>query len=332
MNGLYALLAVLVLVGIAFAGAQSGMQFLFGVIVPYLAVILFLTGFIYRIWKWVKTPVPFKITTTCGQQKSLPWIKSSNLESPHTAAGVWGRMFLEVFFFRSLFRNTEIGLKEGPKLVYGDTKYLWAAGIAFHYSFLFILIRHFRFVMEPVPAFVGCMEFMDSFFQIGLPIIYITDGVLLAAVGYLFLRRVVEPKLRYISLASDYFPLFLILGIGITGVLMRYFPFGRVDIISVKDMAMGLVNFHPVIPQGIGALFYIHFFLVSFLIAYFPYSKLMHMPGVFLSPTRNMQNDNRARRYVNPWNPEVKLHTYAEYEDEFRDVMKAAGMTLEKEE
>jgi len=27
----------------------------------------------------------------------------------------------------------------------------------------------------------------------------------------------------------------------------------------------------------------------------------------------------------------VKLHTYEEYEDEFRDVMKAADMPLEKE-
>ena len=95
---------------------------------------------------------------------------------------------------------------------------------------------------------------------------------------------------------------------------------------------MGLVSFSPIVPEGIGVLFYIHLFLVCVLFAYFPFSKLMHAGGVFLSPTRNMTNDNRVRRHINPWNPKVKLHTYAEYEDEFRDVMKAAGMPLEKEE
>ena len=47
------------------------------------------------------------------------------------------------------------------------------------------------------------------------------------------------------------------------------------------------------------------------LFAYFPFSKLMHMGGVFLSPTRNLANNNRMRRHVNPWNPEVEVHTYA---------------------
>ena len=94
---------------------------------------------------------------------------------------------------------------------------------------------------------------------------------------------------------------------------------------------MGLVTFSPVIPQTIGSIFYIHLFLVSALLAYFPMSKLMHMAGVFLSPTRNLANNNRAVMHVNPWNYPVKVHTYAEYEDDFRDKMKAAGLPVEKE-
>jgi nitrate reductase gamma subunit len=57
----------------------------------------------------------------------------------------------------------------------------------------------------------------------------------------------------------------------------------------------------------------------------------MHMGGIFLSPTRNLANNNRMRRHVNPWNYEVKTHTYEEYEDEFRPVMIAAGLPVEKE-
>nr|NIP42934.1 menaquinol oxidoreductase [candidate division Zixibacteria bacterium]NIR65035.1 menaquinol oxidoreductase [candidate division Zixibacteria bacterium]NIS16995.1 menaquinol oxidoreductase [candidate division Zixibacteria bacterium]NIS46820.1 menaquinol oxidoreductase [candidate division Zixibacteria bacterium]NIT53366.1 menaquinol oxidoreductase [candidate division Zixibacteria bacterium] len=78
-------------------------------------------------------------------------------------------------------------------------------------------------------------------------------------------------------------------------------------------------------------MFYIHLFSVSVLFGYFPFSKLMHMGGVFMSPTRNMANNNREKRHVNPWDYPVKTHTYEEWEDEFRDVMKAAGMPLEKE-
>ncbi|HSR11750.1 MAG TPA: menaquinol oxidoreductase, partial [Thermodesulfobacteriota bacterium] len=81
----------------------------------------------------------------------------------------------------------------------------------------------------------------------------------------------------------------------------------------------------------IGLPFFIHLFLVTALAVYLPFSKLMHMGGVFLSPTRNMANDNRMRRHVNPWNYPVKVHTYEEYEDEFRARMKAAGLPVEKE-
>ena len=66
------------------------------------------------------------------------------------------------------------------------------------------------------------------------------------------------------------------------------------------------------------------------LLAYFPFSKLMHMAGVFLSPTRNLSNDSRIVRHVNPWNYPVKVHTYEEYEDEFRDKMIEAGLPVEK--
>jgi nitrate reductase gamma subunit len=128
---------------------------------------------------------------------------------------------------------------------------------------------------------------------------------------------------------TDYFPLFLIMGIAISGILMRHIY--KVDVVGVKELAMGLVAFKPVVPEGIGFIFFVHLFFVSVLFAYFPFSKLMHLGGVFLSPTRAMANNTRMKRHVNPWDYEVKTHTYEEYEDEFRDVMRAAELPLEKE-
>ena len=78
-------------------------------------------------------------------------------------------------------------------------------------------------------------------------------------------------------------------------------------------------------------MFYGHLFLVCVLLAYFPVSKLTHMAGVFLSPTRNMANSNRRVRHINPWDYPVKVHTYAEYEDDLRDKMKVAGIPVEKQ-
>jgi nitrate reductase gamma subunit len=331
MRALVSFIAVLLLAGIAYAGVEgANLRFLFGVIIPYAAFVLFVGGMIVRILKWAGAPVPFRIPTTTGQQKSLPWIKHSKIESPATLPGVIVRMALEVLFFRSLFRNLKTQQYEGGRVAYGEAKWLWLAGLAFHWSFLIILVRHLRFFIEKVPASIQLIEGLDSFLQIGAPLLYMTDAVILLAVTYLFLRRVGIPQMRYLSLIADYFPLFLILGIAVSGVLMRYFY--KTDIVNVKVLAMGLISLKPAVPaETIGVIFYIHLFLLSALFAYFPMSKLVHLGGVFLSPTRNLANNSRMKRHVNPWNYPVHVHTYQEYEDEFRAKMKGAGLPVEKE-
>ena len=330
MNAIVSFVAVLLLALAAYAGASvPGLRSLFGVVIPYAAFVIFVGGMIMRIMKWASSPVPFRIPTTTAQQKTLPWIKHSTIESPSSGLGVVARMALEVLFFRSLFRNVKTQTYEGGRLAYGEAKWLWMAGLAFHYSFAIILFRHLRFFIEKVPATVQTVEMLDSFLQIGAPLLYMTDVVLLAAVTYLFLRRVGIPQVRYISLMADYFPLFLIFGIGLTGVLMRYFT--KTDIVSVKMLAMGLISFKPTVAETIGPMFFTHLFLLSVLFAYFPVSKLVHMGGVFLSPTRNLANNSRAVRHINPWNYPVHVHTYDEYENDFRDKMKDAGIPVEKE-
>ena len=331
MKVIISFIVVLALVLVSYAGVTAlNAQYLFGIIIPYLAVLLFIGGMIARVLKWGSSPVPFRIPTTCGQQESLPWIKQSKLENPSTMLGVLGRMALEVFFFRSLFRNLKTQLGEDKQLSYGEAKWLWAAGLAFHWSFLIILIRHLRFFTETLPFPVQLVEGLDSFLQIGTPLLYMTDLVLLGAVLYLFLRRVGIPQLSYISLINDYFPLFLIFSIGLTGVLMRYFY--KTDIVSVKILAMSLVSFSPITPPAaIGPIFYVHLFLICTLFAYFPFSKLVHMAGVFMSPTRNLANNSRKKRHINPWNYPVHVHTYTEYENDFREKMKGAGLPVEKE-
>jgi nitrate reductase gamma subunit len=327
MAAFYSLILVLLLcVAGFFGGPAAGV--VFGVIIPYLAIAVFLIGIIYRVIGWANTPVPFRIPTTCGQQKSLPWIQSSRLENPNSGLGTVFRMVLEILLFRSLFRNTKAEIKDGPKLIFNERKFLWLAALAFHWSFLFILLRHLRFFLEPVPGCVLLAQALDGFFQIGTPVLYITDLIILAALAYLLIRRMSDSQVRYISLFADYFALFLLLGLAVSGVVLRYFI--KTDISEIKELAMGLVTFSPSVPAGAHPIFYIHIFMLSILVAYFPFSKLMHMGGVFLSPTRNLANNNRVKRHINPWDYPVKVHTYEEWEEEFREKIKAAGLPLEK--
>ena len=238
-------------------------------------------------------------------------------------------MALEVLLFRSLFRNTQVSLTAAKRLVYGSSKYLWLGALAFHWAFLFIFLRHLRFFLEPPPGFLHILEYWDGFLQLTAPTLFMTDVVIVGALLYLLGRRIANPLVRYISLPADYFALFVLLGVAISGISMRYFT--KVDLVAVKELCMGLVTLQPVLPEGLGMPFFIHVFFVSVLFAYFPFSKLMHMGGVFLSPTRNLANNNRMRRHINPWNAPVEVHTYKEWEEEFRDKLKASGYALERE-
>lgn len=328
------LLVVALVAIIAWFGSQAGLGSLFGVVLPYVAIAIFLVGVVWRMIWWAKSPVPFAIPTTGGQEKSLDFIKQAKWDCPDTTWGVVKRMILEVFLFRSLFRNVNAEIKtddpinKGPRLVYYSSKWLWVFGLLFHYCFFIVFFRHFRFFMDPVPGCVSFVETIDGIMQIGAPRFFWTGALLFLAVCFLLLRRVCNPRVRYISLFQDYFPLWLILGISGTGICMRYFT--KTDITQAKAFIMGLVHFHPISAAGLDPIFFTHVCLVSVLLAYFPFSKLTHMAGIFFSPTRNLPANTRRIRHINPWNPPKAFLTYPEYEDMYREAMVGAGLPVDK--
>jgi len=221
------LTAVFLLFLIAYAGVEgAGLQVIFGVVFPYVAVAAFLIGFVMKVMGWAASAVPFRIPTTCGQQKSLDWVKQNTIDNPNTAFGVFIRMVLEIFVFRSLFRNTKAAFHRNAsnKLSYSWEIFLWVGALAFHYAFLVVLLRHFRFFTSPVPSCIKFLEYIDGIVQIGLPGIFLSGIVLLAAALFLLGRRIFDAKVNYISQAADYFPLFL---------TMRYFT--KVDISASRN-------------------------------------------------------------------------------------------------
>ena len=192
---------------------------------------------------------------------------------------------------------------------------------------------------EPVPVLIKLVETVDSFFRfeiltdvvrIGVPGVFMSGLVLLAAVIFLFFTTDRYSPGQIYFAAGGFFPLFLIFGIAFTGILMRYFT--KMDIRGGKrayDGSCYLSSDNS--PGNRCGIFYVHLFFVSVLLAYFPFSKLMHMGGVFMSPTRNLTCNTRAVRHINPWNYPVEVHTYEEYEEEFREKMIEAGLPVEKE-
>ena len=241
MKAVAPLLAVLALALAAWLGSGwDRVEPLFGVVLPYGAVLVFLAGMTWRVLSWARSPVPFNITTTCGQQYSLPWIRSSRLDNPHTRWGVVGRVLFETLLFRSLLRNVKHEWVEGegaaPRLVYKASLGLWVGALVFHYSLLLVLLRHARFFFDPAPGWLSGLEWVDSFFRVGSVAFFMTGLMLGAGALFLLLRRLWTPWLRYLSLPADFFPLYLLLGIALTGAHMRYTSL-HIDVQAVKAFA-----------------------------------------------------------------------------------------------
>ncbi|MFB3853135.1 MAG: sulfate reduction electron transfer complex DsrMKJOP subunit DsrM [Vicinamibacterales bacterium] len=326
------LVLVLLLVATAsFTQAFAAGRWMLAIVVPYGAVLAALAGALLRVRGWVRAPVPFAIPTTCGQQRSLGGLRASLLESPPGRGWAAARLACEVLLFRSLFRNTAAryaGTVQ-PRLATFDRKMLWLAALAFHYSLLAAGLRHLRFFVEPVPSLATRISGLDAFFEAGTPALYVTDVIILAALAWLLWRRILDPTVRFVSLATDYFALMLVAGVVLSGVLMRHC--WRTDVALAKQWAMGLLTLRPdwtTAPEG---LFLVHVLLAGVLVAWLPFGKLSHAMSVFLSPTRALANDTRRRRHVNPWNAPVEVRRYHEWEEEFKDKILAAGLPLDGE-
>ncbi|MBF0455089.1 MAG: respiratory nitrate reductase subunit gamma [Magnetococcales bacterium] len=231
-------------------------------LLAYAVLGIFFIGFGRRLWIYSQAPAPLLIPTT---------------PAPVTRLGVMGRLFREVVFFESLFK--------GDKLA-------WIASYLFHGALAVVLIRHIRYFVDPLPA-------LFAHFQIfGI----LAGLAMVGGLGLLFLRRLVIDRVRYISSPSDYLVLLLLIGIGVTGLAMTFLF--RPDIVTIKEVMTNLFSFSslslPLFSFG-DALFILHLSLVGLLLVIFPFSKLMHMGGIFFSPTRNQVDNPREVRHVNPW-------------------------------
>ena len=228
------------------------------------ATLVLVVGLARKIIQYARTPAPLKIPTT---------------PAPVTRSGVVLRMFREVVFFESLFKAT---------------KWTWLFGWLFHIGLLLVLLRHLRYFVEPT-WLPNWMWFLIELIQ---PFgIYAAFAMVAGLLG-LFIRRVFVDRVRYISAPSDYLWLLLLGFIGVSGLIMQFVS--RTDVVMVKQFFTGLMTFSwGQLPVDFPLI--VHLLLVAVLMILFPFSKLLHVPGIFFSPTRNQVDNPREKRHIAPW-------------------------------
>jgi nitrate reductase gamma subunit len=201
-------------------------------------------------------------------------LKIPTTPAPTTRSGVVFRMAREVTLFESLFKSN---------------KWIWVFGWMFHVALALVLLRHIRYFQQPVWDWVTFIQPFGKYAALAM----------LAGLAGLWARRLLVDRVRYISSPSDHLMLALLIAIGGTGALMSLGGVST-DIVQVKAFFLGLMRF-DFEPLPGDPMLLIHLALVAALMIIFPYSKLLHAPGVFFSPSRNQVDNPRERRHVADW-------------------------------
>jgi nitrate reductase gamma subunit len=205
-------------------------------------------------------------------------LKIPTTPAPTTTGGVVFRMAREVMLFESLFKSN---------------LWIWGLGIMFHLGLALVLLRHLRYFTDPVWSWVVLIQ----------PFGIYAGFLMVAGLAGLWARRFLVERIRYISTPSDHLMLALLIAIGLSGLSMKWLI--HTDIVSVKSFFIGLMHF-DIQPLPQSPLLYIHLGLVATLMIIFPFSKLLHAPGVFFSPSRNQSDNPREQRHIAPWAAELE--------------------------
>lgn len=190
-------------------------------------------------------------------------LKIPTMPAPLTRSGVSLRMFQEVVFFKSLFKSN---------------LWIWALGWVFHAAMLLAFFRHLRYATEPVWGWVALVQPFGTY----------AGFAMLAGLIGLLARRFLAERVRYITAPSDILFLVLLIAIAGSGLAMRYVA--PTDIVALKAFVLGLMYFDWQPLPGDPALL-VHLGLVASLMLVFPFSKLLHAPGMFFAPSRTQVDD-----------------------------------------
>jgi nitrate reductase gamma subunit len=229
------------------------LRFVVGVVLPYIAIAVFLMGMIHRLIGWKKLASPPMTLYPAGSEKG----------------GKTANILKEAFFFRSLVKSDRI---------------LWVLAWGFHVVLALIFIGHFRVVMnvDVILTKLGMSE--DSIGAMSSGVGGAAGVLIFLAAILLLVRRFSLTRVKEVTGLGDYAILILLTAIIVTGNMMRLGG-EHLDLGVTRSYFASLVTFSDVASAKAleNGTFVVHMGLAFVLIMLIPFSKILHLGGVFFT-------------------------------------------------
>jgi len=219
-------------------------------VLPFVTVVAFIYGMARQLYIWKNLPAP-KMTLT---------------PAPDSEGARLVAMIKETLFFPSLFKTDKL---------------LWVMSWLFHMLLLLVFMGHMRVISWLPDKTLASLGMTPD--QINTMSTMAGGGagvLMLVCLVVILLRRAGVQRSREISTAGDYFALFLLLAIVVTGDGMRLVA--HCDLAQTRDYFYGLVTLSPIAAPA-NTWFLAHFLLAQIMLIYMPFSKILHFGGVFFS-------------------------------------------------
>jgi nitrate reductase gamma subunit len=227
---------------------MAGFGYFVGVVLPPITVLVFLGGLAYRLLEWRKQGMP----------------KMTLYPAPEPGAATFWGVLKATFFSPSLYKEDGV---------------LWTGAWVFHATLALILIGHIR-VGTDFPALWAALGINAD--TMSTTVGTSAGVVILLAVLLLTYRRLAIPRVQEITQTGDYLALFLLFAVILSGNVMRFQ--GHFDLNLTREYFAGLIRFQTPIPP-LNGWFLVHFLLGQILFLYLPFSKLLHLGGIFFTQT-----------------------------------------------
>jgi nitrate reductase gamma subunit len=227
---------------------MEGFGYFVGVILPPITLVVFLAGLVYRLQEWRKMAMP----------------KMTLYPAPQPGGDTFWSVLKSTFFSPGLFKAD---------------RFLWVWAWIFHAALALILIGHIR-VGTDFPALWAALginaDLMSSTIGTGAGVVIFLAAILLTY------RRMAIPRVQEITQGGDYLALFLLIAAILSGNAMRFQ--GHFDLSLTRDYFAGLIQLRGSLPPQNG-WFLTHYLLGQILLLYLPFSKLLHLGGIFFTQT-----------------------------------------------
>jgi nitrate reductase gamma subunit len=228
-------------------------RFSVGVLLPYVAIVVFVAGMIWRIRTWRKLASP----------------PMTLFPAPPDAGANTRNTVKESLLFSSLFRGDRV---------------LWSIAWVFHIVLALIFVGHFRVFANVDRLLTGAGMSEDAIHAMSGGVGGAAGVIILILVALLLVRRMTLQRVREITGVADYLALILIGLIIVTGNVMR-FGGEHFDLALTRDYFADLATFGNAAKAAAlqNNVFLAHLGLAFLLVMCMPFSKLLHFGGIFFT-------------------------------------------------